>query len=215
MKWVLIPTDRFNQSEVYLLWLIQSKGKKGKLKTKLSELAKLLDVSKPTISRHIRNLRDKGYIEVKYVKGDQSICLSIYKYEDLPDVSSLPVKKKTETLMVDHKETPGDSWYVKFAYRCWEIMIKNFPKNNTLRKAKLEGWADDVRKMVEIDNRDKKEMSAVIKFALQDTFWNQNILSMGNFREKYDKLYIRFEENKMVSKDGKKEQAVTRIRKNG
>lgn len=52
----------------------------------------------------------------------------------------------------------------------------------------LAAWADDVRKMIEIDNRDKRDIGKVIRWATEDSFWQKNIFSAGTLRDQYDKL---------------------------
>ncbi|WP_020208263.1 hypothetical protein [Gilvimarinus chinensis] len=57
-----------------------------------------------------------------------------------------------------------------------------------LKKPNLESWADSVRLMRERDNRSPDDIRAVWSFARADSFWQQNILSAGKLREKYDQL---------------------------
>ena len=52
----------------------------------------------------------------------------------------------------------------------------------------LHSWADDMRKMLEIDKRDRHDVALVIKWATKDQFWQTNILSAGTLRKQYDKL---------------------------
>ena len=52
----------------------------------------------------------------------------------------------------------------------------------------LNGWADEVRKMIEIDRRTRDQIEFVIKWAQQDTFWQSNILSMKAVRKQFDRL---------------------------
>lgn len=52
----------------------------------------------------------------------------------------------------------------------------------------LASWADEMRKMMELDKRDKRDISLVIKWATEDSFWQANILSASTLRKQYDKL---------------------------
>lgn len=52
----------------------------------------------------------------------------------------------------------------------------------------LSSWANDMRKMMELDQRDKRDIGLVIKWATEDSFWQANILSAANLRKQYDKL---------------------------
>jgi phage replication O-like protein O len=52
----------------------------------------------------------------------------------------------------------------------------------------LNGWADEFRKLCEIDKRSKEQIKNVIDFATSDSFWQTNILSAKTLREKFDTL---------------------------
>ncbi len=66
------------------------------------------------------------------------------------------------------------------------ILIIN-PKN---KKPNFDVWADDIRKIREIDKREDHEIVRVIKWANSDRFWRTNILSPKKLREKWDMLVI-------------------------
>lgn len=51
-------------------------------------------------------------------------------------------------------------------------------------------WADDIRKIIELDGRDKWEVARVIVFAQQNDFWKANVLSPAKLREKYSTLIM-------------------------
>ncbi len=59
-----------------------------------------------------------------------------------------------------------------------------------VRDAKLQSWADDCRKLLENDKRDKEEIKQVIDWTTSNKFWRKNILSAGKLREKYKDLCI-------------------------
>jgi len=57
-----------------------------------------------------------------------------------------------------------------------------------IKKPNLETWANHVRLMNNRDNRTHKEICQVWKWAREDSFWQQNILSPSKLREKFDQL---------------------------
>ena len=59
----------------------------------------------------------------------------------------------------------------------------------SMKPPNLESWANDIRLLNEIDNRDLSEMAKVFHFANKDSFWQANILSPRKFREKYTELH--------------------------
>ena len=52
----------------------------------------------------------------------------------------------------------------------------------------LESWAADFDKLNRIDCREWDDIKRVLLWAKSDSFWNANILSASNFREKYPTL---------------------------
>lgn len=65
------------------------------------------------------------------------------------------------------KENPD--WYVK-------------PNWNT--------WANDIRKIREIDNRTHEQIEWMINFTQRDDFWHKNILSPAKLREQFNRLVV-------------------------
>lgn len=52
----------------------------------------------------------------------------------------------------------------------------------------VRAWANDMRLMMERDERTEDRIVEVIDWATNDRFWQKNILSAGTLREKFDKL---------------------------
>ncbi|ASS66520.1 hypothetical protein [Paenibacillus sp. RUD330] len=57
--------------------------------------------------------------------------------------------------------------------------------------ANIQSWADDCRKLLELDKRDPQEVKRVIDWATADPFWQQNILSPASLRKKYTELAVK------------------------
>ena len=73
-------------------------------------------------------------------------------------------------------------------------------KAHLVQDADMQKWADECRKILEIDKRPKKEIMALIDWIAADPFWQQNVLSPKKLREKYADLCI-----KMAAEGGKNE----------
>lgn len=67
--------------------------------------------------------------------------------------------------------------------------IKRFKPN--LKPPNMSTWAEDCRKMREIDGRTPREIAEVFKWANNDHFWQANILSPGKLRKQFDQLEIK------------------------
>ena len=65
---------------------------------------------------------------------------------------------------------------------------KNDPK---FKEPNKQTWADEFRKLIELDQRDKSEISKLIRWVQQDAFWKSNILSPRKLKEKYSALVIK------------------------
>ena len=71
------------------------------------------------------------------------------------------------------KENPA--WYVK---PNWDI------------------WAEDIRKIRELDNRTPEQIEFVIKWVQKDPFWKSNILSPAKLRKQFNSLIVKCKNQK-------------------
>lgn len=60
--------------------------------------------------------------------------------------------------------------------------------NPECRAPDLNGWANHIRLMREVDNRTHRQMCELFKWAKNDSFWSANIQSPAKLREKWDTL---------------------------
>lgn len=65
---------------------------------------------------------------------------------------------------------------------------------NTGGKEKPVGqrWKQACRRMIELDQRDPREMWKVLEWCQQDEFWQANIQSFDTFRKQYGKLVVKW-----------------------
>lgn len=75
-----------------------------------------------------------------------------------------------------------DSPYLQLARHLYE----NINNNGPIKEPNLQNWADDIRKMIELDDRDIGKVRRMIGWCQKDSFWSSNILSAKKLREKYD-----------------------------
>lgn len=67
-------------------------------------------------------------------------------------------------------------------------ILKNDPKR---RKPNMQTWSDDIRKMIELDKRDKKEIGELMRWVQQDDFEKANVLSPSKLRKRYTALLLK------------------------
>lgn len=69
-----------------------------------------------------------------------------------------------------------------------EKLSKQICQNQEIKEPNLNRWADDIRKMIEIDKRTESQVSNMIDWATSDPFWSAVILSAKKLRDKYDTM---------------------------
>ena len=119
-------------------------------------------------------------------KGHKQECKELKEYisseicsNDVP--SSVP--KKPNKRVYDH----DDRYYKAAAWLALTIEERVAGYKPHTEK-QLQNWADEARKIIELDKRDGSVTNRLLVFSQTDAFWAKNILSMGKFREQYDKL---------------------------
>lgn len=85
--------------------------------------------------------------------------------------------------------------------------------NPTHKRPKLDVWGNDIRLMVERDQRSHTEIERLFTWANNDPFWKSNILSPGKLRDKWDQLVIQQTAKRTVG--GNKSQADHNSASNG
>jgi hypothetical protein len=90
------------------------------------------------------------------------------------------------------------SIHYQLALRLFKNILINSPD---YKEPNLQNWANDVRLMLEQDKRTKEQISYLMDWVQNDSFWKSNILSTSKLREKFDQLAIRVKED--ISKQNK------------
>ena len=80
-----------------------------------------------------------------------------------------------------------DSIHYQLAEYLFEQMKKNNPE---ARKPDFNKWANDIRLMMEIDNRKEEQVRNMITWSQSNDFWKGNILSAKKLRDKYDQMKV-------------------------
>ena len=81
-----------------------------------------------------------------------------------------------------------------------DFFYKEILKNNPNYKVpNLQKWSDDIRKLIELDKRDKKEISMLMRWVQQDDFEMSNVLSPAKLRSRYDALVMKMNKPNLPS----------------
>lgn len=102
-----------------------------------------------------------------------------------------------------------DEVHLKLADHLYERILENNPNH---KKPNLESWANELRKMMDLDKRRVDQIEYVIDWVQNDSFWSNNILSPAKLREKYDQLVLKIKadhekKNKQLERDTRKPKA--------
>lgn len=164
-------------------------------------------LSERSVANARNELKTKGYIDFKSRSGNRS---AIYKLNRLSaniadkfsdsvsdnlsgsasdsvsgNPSILNKQNKTKQKKDHRRKYDDDSEYMKMA----KYLLRKIHEWNPDYEAKnMQKWADDCRKILTIDKRDKKTIVAVIDWATSHHFWQSNILSPEKLRKQFQTL---------------------------
>src|SRR5699024_3541254 len=117
------------------------------------------------------------------------------------DVKSTQRKgKESKGKEVTTRKYIYDDLHYKMATFFYEQILSNNPNH---KKPNLESWANDVRKMMDIDGRSKDEIGHLMKWVQNNDFWMANVLSVSKLREKYDQLIMQYQKDKPKKEESK------------
>lgn len=69
-----------------------------------------------------------------------------------------------------------------------EKLFKQICQNQEIKQPNLNAWADDIRKLIEIDKRTESQVSRMIDWCTTDSFWSTVVLSANKLRAKYQTM---------------------------
>ncbi|MBO1003144.1 replication protein [Pseudogracilibacillus auburnensis] len=167
----------------------------------ISQLAELIDASRSQVDRELKSLIEQNIITVNGVDSKGARILSFQKnYKEWGKKQVAPShKKEKKTKSNKMKKYDEQNTYYKMAKYFHErisIVAKEAGVEHLIAKANLQRYADDFRKLVELDGVDKRQVKEVIDWVTQDEFWKTNILSAAKLRQQFMKLAIRMNADK-------------------
>ena len=99
--------------------------------------------------------------------------------------------KKVDRQSIDSPDSTNvkyddDSPYLGLAKYLFTKVKEN---NSKAREPNFQNWADDIRKLVEIDGNTVEEVKEVIDWCQSDSFWKNNVMSANKLRTQFPKLW--------------------------
>jgi Txe/YoeB family toxin of Txe-Axe toxin-antitoxin module len=96
-----------------------------------------------------------------------------------------------------------ESTHYILASRLYNNILKNNPNH---KKPNLNKWSDDIRKMIEIDNRTEEQIRYLIDWVQKDSFEMTNVLSTSKLRKRFDQLVMKVQRENKSSTPGRRNQ---------
>lgn len=102
-------------------------------------------------------------------------------------------------------------------YNLSNYFLEQIRKNNPDHKEpNLQKWSDDVRKIIELDERTPEQVKHLIKWVQHDDFEYVNVLSPNKLRKRFDHLVMKVKKDKgftqTVAKRGKSPEQIEQER---
>ena len=163
-----------------------------------STVYKLLDLSsdKSVVNSSVNSSDNSGDISGDN-SSDNSVPLNKTKQDKTKqnNISSsespTPNEKKAEPEKKAKKKYDHQSEPYRLANKLKNGIMANNPDHKKITEPQLQGWADDMRKMLELDKRSYEQVSNMISWCQNDDFWKTNILSASKLRKQYDQMRVR------------------------
>ncbi len=182
----------------------------GERLTSINKLATQWGATRRTVDRFLELLADDDMISFNKSR-ENGTTLKVLHYADYQQSEAKSVKGSAQATAqgmaqrTTHKQEPkndknekkedsqhsrkreyaDDSPELIEATYLWEKIKGNNPEH---RKPDLQSWADDIRKMNQLDHRPFEKIHKMIDWCQIDTFWQTNILSASKLRSKYDTM---------------------------
>lgn len=109
------------------------------------------------------------------------------------------INKNIKKYTRQRKTYDEDSTYFKMAKYFFDRVTRVAEEAgiaHLIKKSNLQSWADDMRKIIEIDKVDKRLVKEVMDWVTEDDFWKTNVLSAKKLREKFSELAIKMRASK-------------------
>ncbi|MFB6800429.1 replication protein [Peribacillus butanolivorans] len=178
----------------------------------LSYLAMKIEASKGQTQKALDQLIQKKIITITEfdIKGGRKLGVN-KNYEEWDSNETL-VPAGIETKSVKPKKGAKkkvydeDNTYYKMAvyfHNLVKIVAQEAGIEHLIARANLQTWADDFRKLVELEKVEKRLAKEVMDWVITDDFWRTNILSASTFRKQFAKLVLKMASQKKPSQPKK------------
>lgn len=202
---------------IMLIWRYTYGFRRKEHEFSINFMADGIGGSRKQVDREIQILIEQNIIKFNgYGKRGARILAFNKNYDEWGKEQTAPSAPppKTEVKPKSNKKPKysDDNMYYKMAVHFHKLVsgvAKEVSLEHLIKKANLQSWADDFRKLWEVDKvQDKKQILAVMKWVTSHDFWRKNVLSAKKFRQKYLELAIAMQsEQSKTPKQSPRQQA--------
>ncbi|MGE7951654.1 replication protein [Lysinibacillus xylanilyticus] len=178
-----------------------------------SFLTKAINANRTQVNRELATLIDRNIISVIGIGSKGARMMGVNKnYEEWDE--QLPSKEvdpeiSDQTKQVKKLKYDEENTYFKMAVYFHEkvaAVANEAGISHLIKKSNMQTWADDMRKLIEIDQVDKHLAKQVMDWVTQDSFWRTNVLSAKKLRDKFMELAIKMNSDKKLVQPKQKQQ---------
>ena len=132
------------------------------------------------------------YLQGKYKRSPEKWQRIKNLCKGLPENNNGTTTEQQPLTYLTKPNQPNQPKYFSLVQRLKNGILANNPKAK-ITDSQAKDWADDVRLMLDRDERTEQEIREVIDFSQNDSFWKMNILSMSKLRKQFDQLWLKKE----------------------
>lgn len=204
------------ETKVYIALLCLVDHKTGQANLSMDKLAEATGYSRRHVQDAVKRLEALKYIKVKRSNNRwQDSHFAVTKFDNS---SKKPTSTVTSDIGSDvtsdigsdvqapdqGKQAPENYGELKrieekkkyiflsqdktLATKLFSLILKNDPK---AKKPVIDSWANEIRKLNQLDNRSHAEIERIIDWCQADVFWSTNILSAAKLRKQFTQLTIK------------------------
>lgn len=178
---------------------ISTLKKQGYITTKRTPYGNIFKVKKSKKFHKNRTLKNDGSVsrEPSDLEREPSNLMErTLRFEgcnkDIKDIKEINTTHQS-------KKYDEDSTYFKMAIYFHEkvsVVANEAGISHLIKKSNMQSWADDMRKLIKIDQVDKHKAKQVMDWVTKDSFWCTNVLSAKKLRDKFMELAIKMNAEK-------------------
>lgn len=165
--------------------------------------------------RYLSNLEKWGMLNIN--KTNKYSVVSVVKWSDYQESEQQVNNKRTsnEHQMNTNKNVENgengkkysrkyiyDDTHYSIAVDFYKKILENNPEH---KQPNLESWANEIRLMMERDDRNERQIRYLMNWVQEDDFEMANVLSPAKLRKRFDQLVIKVKNQKSGSKAIRKE----------